>query len=113
MKTAPKKNNNMNKKKSILAVVLLSVLVLTSCSHKPTKDEWISKVPNAEMAKMARQLACSKKALFKAVGSPSKTQTIGDDLYLYWSCSDGQIQVKCNAPIYNAGDQVVGNINDY
>ena len=82
-------------------------------SDRLTKHEWRSRAPNSQMIKVSGQIMCSKVALTTAVGSPNKTQTIGDKVYLYWRCLDGDIQVVAESLIYGADGLIVGNVNDY
>jgi hypothetical protein len=100
---------------AVLAVTLLlfSSLGPTSFSQSPSKAEWLSKVPNSQSVRITRQVVCKKSELFSAVGNPVKTQSVGDSVYLYWGCSDGEIQLECNAISYNGADMIVGNIGDY
>ena len=55
-----------------------------------------------------------KEDLFNAVGPPDhySTTSVGDK-YLYWECSDGEIQFVCSQGAYDNHDVVAGNINDY
>jgi hypothetical protein len=55
---------------------------------------------------------CSVKALYEAVGAPDRTQTIDGNKFLYWVCTDGQVQVVCSEDAY-ANGQIIGRINDY
>jgi hypothetical protein len=96
-----------------VALLLFSSLGTTSFSPSPTKDEWLSKVPNSRSVRITKQVICNKSELFSAVGSPVKTQSVGDSVYLYWRCSDGEIQLDCSAMPYNGADMIVGKINDY
>jgi TPR repeat protein len=74
-----------------------------------TKAEWRSHVPPLING---YQFLCNKGQVFAAVGDPVRTQTVGDDLYLYWKCRDGQIQVVCSQVRYGFGI-IEGQINDY
>jgi hypothetical protein len=74
-----------------------------------TKDEWKSHAPGLVNG---NQIACNRERLFAAVGEPDRTQTVGDDSYLYWQCSDGEIQVVCSQFAYGMGI-VSGTVNDY
>jgi hypothetical protein len=47
------------------------------------------------------------------VGAPDQTQTIGDQAYWYYRCSDGTIQLALNAQVLALAGIMQGNINDY
>jgi len=55
----------------------------------------------------------TKAALFAALGEPDSIQVLGKDAYLSWSCSDGMIQVVCNAIAFNAVGQIIGAVNSF
>ena len=51
---------------------------------------------------------------FKSVfGKPSKSQTLGQDAYWYYDCSDGKIQVVLNNPDTFGEAACIMSINDY
>ena len=79
--------------------------------HVPTKQEWKASVPQNPGLVAFGRIACGKQVLFDAVGQPSRTQEVGDEEYLYWDCTDGQIQVICARGQYELG-QVGGNVNE-
>jgi len=95
-------------------ILTLSLLVgFSSCTPRVSKEQWRSRVPNQTLAKFTGLIICQKSDLYRAVGEPSKTQTLGDTVYLYWPCRDGGIQVECKAISLNAGGLINGKINDY
>lgn len=48
----------------------------------------------------------------KLMGDPDRTQTVGDNAFWYYDCSDGTIQLALNAPDLAYGI-MQGHINDY
>ena len=62
----------------------------------------------------------SEKAVIKTYGNPVRTQTIGDDAYWYWQCTDGMIQMvivagnpQALAVSIGEGNILVKALNDY
>jgi hypothetical protein len=53
--------------------------------------------------------------IYAAVGEPYRTQTIGDNGYMYWKCSDGLVQVITRLTFNNdkTGKLGICGINDY
>ncbi len=80
---------------------------------KLTKAEWRAKAPSSTPIQFTGQIITGKARLFAAVGPPDKTQTIGDEISLYWQCSDGLIQIVTGAQLYNITGQIIGPVNDY
>lgn len=80
-----------------------------------SKAEWrakVSQLNNGALVNLGR-VVMEKATLLNAVGQPVRTQTVDNDLYLYWECSDGVIQVVCSAQHYILAAFIVGTINDY
>jgi hypothetical protein len=81
---------------------------------RPTKAEWRANFggkfgPIAQMGIIENL----KPAQFKAaLGEPNSTQTIGDQAYWYYECSDGTIQLELFAPNLAVG-MMQGKVNDY
>jgi hypothetical protein len=103
------------------ALELLAPGAHKPAAHKPArqlaKDQWIAAVANTGYANRqtllsSRQLGIKKDILFAAVGNPDSSQTIGENVFLYWECRDGTIQVDCNLGGYGSGI-VMGHVNDY
>src|SRR4051812_10290804 len=65
-------------------------------SGKPSKAEWRKKLENKFGQTAAMGIIDNiKPDQFKsAMGSPDRTQTIGDDAYWYYECADGTIQLE-------------------
>ena len=80
---------------------------------KLTTAEWRAKAPSSTPIQFTGQIIIGKAQLFAAVGPPDKTQTIGDEISLYWQCSDGLIQIVTGAQLYNITGQIIGPVNDY
>lgn len=83
-------------------------------SAKPTKAEWKEKLGSkfGFSAKMGI-IENLKSDQFKSVmGAPARTQTIGDDAFWYYECSDGMIQLELYAPNLAVG-MMQGKVNDY
>jgi len=84
-------------------------------SHRMTVNEWIAQAGNVTNAGLIANgviQAPNKQVLLAAVGAPDNTSTAGNDLYLYWSCADGSVQVVTSRVGYNAGF-IAGNVNFY
>jgi hypothetical protein len=83
----------------------------------PTKAEWIQKVyqiqSEPKMIIVTGDIQETKDRLFGAVGPPTSTQAIGNDIYLYWRCSDGEIQLVADRGNFGAMGFVAGKINSY
>jgi hypothetical protein len=82
--------------------------------HLLTKSQWMqeaSKVGGQLVS--AGRLNVSRDSLYSKVGAPSKTQSSGNDLYLYWTCSDGTIQVSTNQLVFNSNGMIFGQIDRF
>ncbi len=81
---------------------------------KPTKAEWRAKLAGSygQVAQLGI-INNLQPAQFKGVmGEPTKTQTVGEQAYWYYECSDGTIQLELSAPNLAVG-VMHGKINDY
>ena len=80
----------------------------------PSKAEWRAKVVNHYGQTAQLNIVYSwKPTEFKSLmGEPESTQTIGDQAYWYYQCSDGMIQLELYAPNLAVG-VMQGKINDY
>ena len=94
--------------------------MLSGCSGgapaapKPTKAEWRAKLAShyGQVAQLGI-INNLQPAQFKSVmGEPGRTQTIGEQAYWYYQCSDGTIQLELYAPNLAVG-VMQGKINDY
>lgn len=122
----------MNRTSSLAMVVLSAAVLLaglvgcakggggssstaeSSAAKKSTKAEWKAKFGSkfGQTAQMGI-VENLKPDQFKSVmGSPDRTQTIGDDAFWYYECSDGMIQLELFAPNLAVG-MMQGKINDY
>lgn len=95
-------------------------VLLSGCSGgsptapKPTKAAWRAKLAanNGQVAQLGI-INNLQPAQFKSVmGEPEKTQTIGEQAYWYYQCSDGTIQLELYAPNLAVG-VMQGKVNDY
>lgn len=77
-----------------------------------TKQEWKAAVPQNVSQTSFGNILCNREVLFKAVGQPSRSEAVGDYEYLYWDCSDGQIQLVCARGQFELG-YVGGKLNEY
>lgn len=76
-----------------------------------SKAIWRSKVPNTQTGRLSGMMICKKADLIDEVGEPDSSEIIGDQIYLSWECSDGTMQIVCNAIGYDPGGTVIGHIN--
>ena len=81
---------------------------------KPTKAEWKAKCGSkcGFSAKMGIVENLKPDQFKGAMGAPDRTQTIGDDAFWYYECSDGMIQLELYAPNLAVG-MMQGKVNDY
>lgn len=103
-----------------MALVLLIGPLLTSCSQatpRPTKQQWkASLAEKDELYRNGRIVNLKRDEFVRLLGEPDKTQTVGDQTYWYYECSDGQIQLVLDSRILNAGfvsTASSGGINEY
>lgn len=95
--------------------ILLTTLLFTGCGKpKVSKEEWKAKLSqNNQMFGVTGGVLQMKKADFvKLMGSPDKTQTEGDQVYWYYECKDGEIQLVLAASALSGG-VLAGRANDY
>jgi len=84
-------------------------------SQLPTRAEWTQKVaagPNGQLVQFGNLLV-GRDDLYRAVGPPSNTEMIGTDVYLYWQCADGTVQVVAPRSAFEVQGVVTGRINTY
>lgn len=78
-----------------------------------TKAEWISRLPpDAKATVSAGKVVCSTPALFRTVGKPDKTRFSGNYVYLYWSLTDGTIELVCDRMTFGVANLVIATMND-
>ncbi len=83
-----------------------------------TKEEWLKKLDenglNAKIMNRFNGIGCPESEFIEIMGNPDRTQAVGDHIYWYFRCSDGQIQMviyKGNLEHY--GQVLVDTINHY
>jgi len=83
-------------------------------SKTVTRSQWRTKLSDKFGAlPKAGVVACQKTDFVGLMGSPSRTQTIGDTAYWYYDCSDGTIQLEMQAVPLSVANLMSGKINDY
>jgi hypothetical protein len=78
-----------------------------------SKGQWRAAVPQNGTLLSYGQIICNKEALFQAVGQPTHEEAVGDDVNLFWDCSDGQVEVVAVRGPYEATGLVTGKMNEY
>lgn len=99
-----------------LAVVFcIGLLATTGCSggHATTKDQWKAQVEKSFPGFLQMSEYPDKAKFADAMGKPDKTQSVGGDLYWYYRCSDGMIQLKLAVVPGRENVLVLSAINDY
>lgn len=77
----------------------------TGQSGSLTKAAWRQRFKDNRI-----ELAAGLKQVF---GEPQRSQTVGDQTFWYYQCSDGTIQVVLTAYQFMKGSAPVDHINDY
>jgi len=79
-----------------------------------TKDEWKVRLGKInQMFAMSGTLQMSRANFIKACGEPDKTQTVGDDVYWYYSCKDGDMQLVLVKVALDQGQVFIHKTNDF
>jgi hypothetical protein len=90
--------------------------VATPVVQLPTRAEWAAKAagagPNGQMVALGK-LVIGRDALFRAVGQPSSSEDVGNDVHLYWKCADGTVQVVTQRAFFNVQGVIAGQINNF
>jgi hypothetical protein len=86
--------------------------------HSLTKAQWRQKLESrgGQQAQLAHQNIIHRwnpNDFKQLMGNPSSTQTVGDQAYWYFECSDGQIQLVLNSGSLLGMGVMEGKINDY
>jgi hypothetical protein len=99
---------------TLTVVVCGLFLGLVGCgSSSMTKDEWKAKVEKDFPGFLVADKYPEKAKFTSAMGKPARTQTVGGDLYWYYRCSDGMIQIKLAVVPGRENIMVLSAINDY
>lgn len=79
-----------------------------------TKQQWKTALGRIQqMFAVSGQIQMSKSDFIRICGEPQKTQTVGDSVFWYYQCKDGDIQLELdNGNLLGAGI-VTGHANDY
>ena len=78
----------------------------------PSIAEWTQKAGRVGLVMENGYIQINRETLFQAVGSPSSTQMVGDNVYLYWQCANGRIQLVASRNHF-ALNLISGTINTY
>ncbi len=83
-----------------------------------TKEQWFEKLTETglsfEIGYRSQGTGSPRDEFIKIMGGPDRTQSVGDHVYWYYKCSDGQVQLvlyKGNLEIY--GRVLVDTINHF
>jgi len=79
------------------------------------KDQWKSAVGKVQpqFASLG-VLNMSRNDFIALCGQPDKTEALDDQVYWYYACSDGTIQLKiAKGPLEAAGIVLVTQVNDF
>ena len=79
-----------------------------------TKARWTELIGpfNASSRKFTSAFL-SEAAFKKKFGKPVKTQKVGDDLFWYYQCSDGTLQVVIDAAFLDQQGVVIKSVNEF
>ena len=78
-----------------------------------SKAEWMSAARSSGVHIVAAGIWGRSELLYTSVGRPHESQNIMNDTYLYWNCSDGQIQLVTNRAALEMNGELSGNVNSY
>ena len=80
-----------------------------------TKEQWKQKVANHFPVSVNQISGMISPDDFKAeIGTPDRTQTVGDNTYWYYNCSDGVIQMVIDSTALSMYKTMIGaQMNDY
>lgn len=103
--------------KGLCLAVMFCIALLTAAGcgggHATTKDQWKSRV-EANFPGFLKMSEYPDKAKFTAaMGRPDKTQSLGGDVYWYYRCSDGMVQLKLAVVPGRENLMVLSAFNDY
>lgn len=92
--------------------------------RRPTKEQWRGKL---ETTKLSYRIGlhgspanhpqyggdCTRADFVSAMGEPDRTQTMGDNVFWYYDCRDGVIQVVLESSWLDQGIVSAERMNDY
>jgi TPR repeat protein len=79
-----------------------------------TKDQWRAEVGKVQPLFAATGVLKMARNDFESLcGVPDKTETVGNDVYWYYSCSDGVLQLIMDKNVLNSGTIIITRVNDY
>ena len=86
----------------------------TNTASAPTKAEWLQKLEShyGQYARMRIVYQWKADDFKRFMGNPSSTQTVGDEVFWYYECADGQFQLVMDQGNLAIGI-MAGKINDY
>ena len=117
--------NKLVKLITLAVIAILPGLSMVSCSDSTSKQRGSSVKNVVKLQSVAdwkrkagydyvpQSLQGTKSSLFNRVGRPYKEQKMGGSYYLYWQCSDGQIQLEVYGIQYEYGDIIGNGLNIY
>lgn len=108
----------MTRRKSILtvaAIVCGMALGLVGCGggSSATKEEWKAKVEKNFPGFLQATVYPEKTKFTSVMGKPARTQTVGGDIYWYYNCSDGILQMQLAVVPGKENILVLSALNDY
>lgn len=91
---------------------------LTRPSSTLTKEEWkaqaIKALPDMLGSISSGNISCKSSDFYRMMGKPERSQSIGENTYLYYRCSDGVLQLVCwKQNLEQIGELATTEINDY
>lgn len=90
------------------------VLGLAGCGGSSvTKEQWKAQVEKGFPGFLLMSEYPDKTKFTAAMGKPDHTQSVGGDVYWYYRCSDGMIQLKLAVVPGRENILVLSAINDY
>jgi hypothetical protein len=86
-----------------------------SAEKKQTKAAWKAKLGsrNQVFAVTGTTIQMTKSDFIQLMGEPDRTETLNGQSYWYYECSDGTVQIECQAAAVNAAGIIQGQVNDY
>lgn len=99
----------------VVVVVLGMGFGLLGCGGGPSlsKDAWKAKVEKSFPGFSQGFEYPDKAAFTAAMGKPDRTQTVDGDLFWYYRCSDGMIQMQLAVAPGKENLMILSEMNDY
>ena len=98
----------------LTALICGCLLATTGCGGPSiTKDQWKDKVEKSFPGFLLMSEYPDKTKFTAALGKPDRTQSVGGDVYWYYRCSDGMVQMKLAVVPGREKILVLSAINDY